>query len=79
MGAINYLTNEYITLAFNTDDLYRDCYDYLDCEDMDNDECGILSKEDIDNDTYYLLKCILNKYNFSSLNVKIEPGYYEGF
>ena len=63
MGAVNYKTSDYITLGYNTNNIDYDDQYY----------------DDLINDEYDEIKFLLNKQYFYYFNVKLEPGYYEGF
>ena len=63
MGAVNYKTSDFITLGYNTNN--------IDYEDQYYD--------DLITDEYDEIKFLLNKQYFYYFNVKLEPGYYEGF
>ena len=63
MGAINYKTSDYITLGYNTNNIDYDDQFY----------------DDLINDEYDEIKHLLKKQDFYYFNVKLEPGYYEGF
>ena len=64
MGAINYKTSKYITIALKTDNL-----DFENEEDFDD---YIVFQ-------YEETKEILKKYNFNILQIETISGYYEGF
>ncbi len=68
MGTINYFASDYITLGVNPDD-FRD--------DFDDD--GGAYCDDFINDLYDEIESILKGENFYYFNVRIRPGYYEGF
>lgn len=63
MGTINYKTSDYITIGYN-------------CNDIDYDEP--LYHDFIDDD-YMNVEGILNQYYFYYFNIRLKPGYYEGF
>ena len=63
MGAVNYKTSNYITLGF---DLSKD----FESDDIKN--------ATID-DAYESVRTLINKYDFSYINVTAIWGYYEGF
>ena len=75
MGAINYKSNNYITLGYNIPE-----------KEKEAEEIAIEEKMD-QNDIYYNIeyfdyedaKNIVKKYNFNILDVKIQCGYYQGF
>lgn len=71
MGAINYMTSDYVTLGYdlsydyeNDFETYEDAQEYkeLDIEDM-----------------RFTIGDILAKYDFWYYHITILPGYYEGF
>lgn len=72
MGAINYGRSKYITLGYNTDDLYEEK------EELEDNDIYY----DVD-DTIYSqfeeLEYIVGKYNFDYFDVKLKSGYYDGF
>ncbi len=88
MGTINYGTSEYITIGYkplDRFDLEKDpeFMDYMLDEarevDMDLDEYineWIYNRQD---DFYYNIQFLLEKYDFYYFSVKVESGYYEGF
>ena len=63
MGTINYKTSDYITIGYNLNN--------IDYEDE--------FYNDIICDYYDQVKYTLEKQRFYYFNVKLEPGYYEGF
>jgi hypothetical protein len=63
MGAVNYKTSDYITIGYNLNDIDRVEPFY----------------SDFIEDDYIQVKWLLEKQRFYYFNVKIEPGYYEGF
>ena len=63
MGTINYKTSNYITIGYN-------------CAFIDYDDEFY---HEYITDDYDQVKYLLNKERFYFWNVKIEPGYYEGF
>ena len=63
MGTINYKTSDFITLGYNTNNIDYDDQFY----------------DDLRTDEYDEIKFLLNKQDFYYFNVKLEPGYYEGF
>ena len=63
MGTINYKTSDFITLGYNTNNIDYDDQFY----------------DDLITDEYDEIKFLLNKQDFYYFNVKLEPGYYEGF
>ena len=63
MGAVNYKTSNYITLGF---DLSK------------NFESDDIKNATID-DAYESVSALINKYNFSYINITPIWGYYEGF
>lgn len=63
MGTINYGTSEYITIGYN-------------CNKIDYDDPFYW--ENIQDD-FEQVEYILKQYNFNYFNVKLKPGYYEGF
>lgn len=63
MGTINYKTSDFITIGYNCNNI-----DYED--DFCYDDINIIYDE---------LQARLNTYNFYYFNVRLEPGYYEGF
>ena len=63
MGTINYSTSNYITLGYNTNDLYYD--DEFHYDDI--------------NFEYDQVETILNNQSFYYFHITIKPGYYEGF
>lgn len=63
MGAINYYTSDYITIGYNCNNINYDDNYY-------NDDINYLYDE---------IQEILKDYNFYYFNVKLKPGYYEGF
>ena len=63
MGTINYKTSDFITLGYNTNN--------IDYEDNFYNELVI--------DEYEEIEYFLDQENFYYFNVKLEPGYYEGF
>ena len=87
MGAVNYCTSDYITLAINpysVYDLERD-RDFMDEIRAEIEEYGGTVEAAIDD---YISSCyeadeenaraILEKYGFVYFHVTIKPGYYEG-
>lgn len=86
MGAINYYTSQFITLAlipYDYDDIKTYLLDNLDsygieAEDVTSDliENEIIDYYDCD---YENAACIINKYDFNILDVIIKAGYYEGY
>lgn len=70
MGTINYKTSDYITIGYNCD---WDSGDFESWEEMENEKVF-----DIEN-TFSEVNHILEKYNFYYYQVKLDPGYYEGF
>lgn len=88
MGAINYGTSDYITLAIQPYD--RDCpdtiaYAHQMAEDMGDDTPEMVEKLiDQDESDFYSLQreniqSILDNYEFYYYDITIKPGYYEGF
>lgn len=70
MGAVNYKTAKWVTLAFP----FVDTDDYLDDNgNVDYDAWRDDEKADFDN-----VSALLDKYNFDCIRVEIEPGYHEG-
>ena len=73
MGAINYLTSDYITLAFRP-------YDYNEIEEAAM-EYGC-TPDDIISDYQHAdfenAKAIVDDYSFYYYDVHVKPGYYEG-
>lgn len=65
MGAINYYTSNYVTVGYDLSIEY----------DEENEEYRDIEIEYAWDD----VKALLNNYSFWYYNVKIEPGYYEGF
>lgn len=63
MGAINYKTSDYITVGYN-------------CNNIDYDDAFYF---EYINDEYDNINYMLQNYNFYYFNVKLVPGYYEGF
>jgi hypothetical protein len=63
MGTINYKTSDYITIGYNCD--------FIDYDDE--------FAHDIVTDYYEQVKYRLEQERFYYFNVKLEPGYYEGF
>lgn len=63
MGTINYKTSDYITIGYNCDFIDYDDEFYFD---------------DI-NEFYEMVKNRLNLEYFYYYNIKVVPGYYEGF
>jgi hypothetical protein len=63
MGAINYKTSDFITIGYN-------------CNFIDYDEEFYL---DIIQDYYEQINYLLKKEYFYYFNVRLIPGYYEGF
>ena len=70
MGTINYFTSDYITIGVNPDD-FRD--------DFDESADGVAYSDDYVNDLYDDIESILNGENFYYFNIRLRPGYYEGF
>lgn len=70
MGAINYKTSEYITLAYNTNREYIPDDFWEDEEEQRQFEINFL---------YEQVKKIRSNYHFLYFHVEIDPGYYEGF
>lgn len=72
MGAINYGRSKYITLGLNTDTLYEEKEELEDNDiyyDVDDTICSQFEE----------LEYIVGKYNFNYFDVKLKPGYYDGF
>ena len=63
MGTINYSTSNYITLGYNTNDLYYDDQFHYDDVNFEYDQ----------------VETILNNQSFYYFHITIKPGYYEGF
>lgn len=88
MGAINYRTSDYITLAVKPCDVedFKQDHDFMQFAQDQIDECGG-SLEDCINDQIQIcyendlenIQAILAKYDFFYYHITIEPGYYEGF
>ena len=85
MGAINYFTSDYITLAINTND-YNNIYNDADAMqelteiyNTDPDAALDIYINDCLEADYENAKYILDKYDFYYFHVVIKPGYYEGF
>lgn len=74
MGAINYFTSDYITMGVNINDLY----DGIE-EEFDDDFDRNLYIADYINDLYDDIENMLLEENFYYFNVRLCPGYYEGF
>lgn len=74
MGAINYFTSDYITIGVNINELYDGIEEEFD-DDFDRD----LYIADYINDLYDDIENMLIKENFYYFNVRLRPGYYEGF
>jgi hypothetical protein len=64
MGAINYRTSDYITVGYNLNNI-----------DYEDDFCYEWIQDDYDQVKYILDK----NCSFNYFNVKLEPGYYDGF
>lgn len=71
MGTINYKSSDYITIGLNV-------YNPDDFEVEDGEDVYDVIADTIEADREEI-QFILNKYNFRFFDVKIEPGYYEGF
>lgn len=65
MGAINYFTSDYLTIGYNLSGI-----DYSDDD---------FSFDNIVQDDYDNIEILLKNYNFYYFDVKIKPGYYDGF
>ena len=63
MGAINYGMSDYITIGYNCNNI-----------DYDDNFYYELIQDDFDQ-----VKYILKQYNFNYFDVRLNPGYYEGF
>lgn len=66
MGAINYHTHKYVTLALDTSCLYE--------EDITEEEFS-----DTELFIYEETQEIINKYNFEYFDIQVKGGYYDGF
>ena len=72
MGAINYKSNDFVTVGVDTNYFYE--------EEKELDENGFCYNIDDEiTNLYEDITTILSKYNFYYINVKIACGYYEGF
>ena len=83
MGAINYKTSDYITLAIEPLSGVADCL-AIELAD-DARECNISIDEYVDDYISDYYDCnyrnandVFSHYNFQYFNISIEPGYYEG-
>lgn len=87
MGAINYYTSKFITLALipydftETEEYIKNNYNDF-CIDNPEDVTPDLVYDEIN--SYYTCaydkaKCIIDKYDFYILDISIEAGYYEGY
>lgn len=88
MGAINYETSDYITMAvkpYDVEDFKQD-HDFMQFAQEQADEYGGSLEDCIydqiqacyDSD-FENIQAILDKYDFFYYHITIEPGYYEGF
>lgn len=75
MGTINHRTSDYITLAWNGDDIYK----YWVKEFGVNEDAIEAAYHADMEDAYYSIKALRNKYDFRFYHVTVEPGYYEDF
>lgn len=71
MGAVNYFTSDYITIAY---DISIDVADPEMDEEEKEEQLEIMESE-----AYEDVKDLLNEYDFYYYHVEIKPGYYEGF
>ena len=88
MGTINHKTSDYITMAnypLCACDLEKDP-DFMDCIREGVKEYGGTIEEaietyirDVEEEDFFNVENILEKYDFYYFHVVIEPGYYEGF
>lgn len=88
MGAVNYFTSDYITMAVKPYDTYdfENDHDFMEMMQEYIKEYGGTVESCIDE---YIRTCyeddetnvsaILEKYSFYYFHVTIKPGYYEGF
>ena len=93
MGTINYRTSDYITMGLNPCQGYdlendpnfiEELKEYardnnIDFDSMDiTEECQDYAHM-VNEDDYYNIKSILDKYSFYYYHITINSGYYEGF
>lgn len=74
MGAINYKSNNIITLGYNIPKKEEEAEKEAENEKEINDVYFDIEEVDFED-----LKEIYNNYSFNILDVKIKSGYYEGF
>ena len=87
MGAINYKTSDFITLATKPYHVTRedameqlDNFGYTDkeVENMNLDDFISNSYSDYEEAVYFNTEEVINRYSFAYFNIVIMPGYYEG-
>lgn len=86
MGAVNYYTSDYITLAvrpYNMDDemlkvLREEIAEYGNPYETEQQYIDQYIS-DCYSDDYINIKSVLDRYNLYYYEIDIEPGYYEGF
>ena len=74
MGSINYFTSDYITIGVDLNALH----DNIENE-FDDDYSRDYYISDYINDLYDDVEALLKQYDFYYFNVRVKPGYYEGF
>ena len=88
MGAVNYFTSDYITMAVKPYDAYdfENDQDFMEMVQEYMKEYGGTLESWIDDyiktsydDDKTNVSAILEKYSFYYFHVTIKPGYYEGF
>ena len=88
MGTINYKTSDYLTMGLNpvsSYDLKNDSYFMEEMKQEISEYGGTIENAIQDyitqcyEDDYNNIETELNKHSFCYYNIRIEPGYYEGF
>ena len=89
MGAINYMTSEYVTVGLKPFDFYDIKDEMLDF--IANDTSGYWGGLDLTDDEVYsemnertedyfnAVDSFVSEHNFENFDVNIDSGYYEGF